>query len=148
MRELSSPLVCGPASPNAEGVMLTCATRVLEQAAAMIAFSTMASTGLVISLLVLTEAEVADMFLSLVVLTGAAAAIVFHLARMLGAITRLELVKDLVANVLLILNFAALAARAQVICASRLILIFPFHRWTSVHPGPSAASKSAKRSLV
>ena len=83
---------------------------------------------------VLAKAEVADTFLTLLVLTVPAESIVPHLA--------------LVANVLLILNFAAPTERAQVACAPRLTLVFPlpFHRWTSVLPGPSAASKSAKLS--
>ena len=56
----------------------------------------------------------------------------------------------------LILDFTPLAARAQVAQASRNTPAFPhpllgwtpFHRSTSVHPGLSVASKSAKQSLV
>ena len=62
--------------------------------------------------------------------------------------------KLMVANALLILNFAAPTARAQVTCAPRLTLVFPplGHSWTPYHremlPGPSAASKSANLSRV
>ena len=112
MRELSSPPACGNARrPKRRKRDLGACGSSND------IFSATASSPLV-----LAKAEVADIFLALLVLTVPAELVVPHLARMQGAITCRELVKEPVAKVFLILNFAAPTARVQVTCASWRLL--------------------------